>query len=60
MASLRGVARENYADGGRGWLSLGAVLALLPGVASIPGDRVLFLADLAVAAVVATVLVQAW
>ncbi|HEY3254659.1 MAG TPA: hypothetical protein VGJ91_11950, partial [Polyangiaceae bacterium] len=38
------------------WLLVGALLAILPGVASIPGDRVLFLPNLAVSAAVAVVL----
>ena len=41
------------------WLLLGALLALLPGAASIPGDRVLFLPNLAVMAVLSVVLFHA-
>jgi len=41
------------------WLLVGALLALLPGAASIPGDRVLFLANLAVAAALAVLLMHA-
>jgi len=41
------------------WLFVGALLALLPGIASIPGDRVLFLADLAVAPGLAVILLHA-
>jgi hypothetical protein len=41
------------------WLLVGAFLALLPGAASMPGDRVLFLANLAVAAALASVLLHA-
>ena len=41
------------------WLLLGALLALLPGTASMPGDRVLFLPNLAVLAVLSVVLLHA-
>ena len=42
------------------WLMVGSLLALLPGLASIPGDRVLFLSNLAVVAALTTVLQHAW
>jgi hypothetical protein len=41
------------------WLLTGAVLATLPGAAGIPGDRVLFLPNLGVAAALAVVLLRA-
>jgi hypothetical protein len=41
------------------WLLTGAVLATLPGAAGIPGDRILFLPDLGVAAALAVVLLRA-
>jgi hypothetical protein len=41
------------------WLLAGAVLAVLPGVAGIPGDRVLFMSNLGVTAALAVVLVHA-
>ncbi len=41
------------------WLTVGALLALLPGIASITGDRILFLPDLAVAAGLAVALLHA-
>jgi hypothetical protein len=42
------------------WLLLGALFAVLPGLASIPGDRVLFLSNLGVAAALSIVLHHAW
>lgn len=42
------------------WLLLGALLAVLPGLASIPGDRVLFLSNLGVAAALSVVLTHTW
>ncbi|HEY0469583.1 MAG TPA: hypothetical protein VGC79_35580, partial [Polyangiaceae bacterium] len=42
-----------------GWLLVGGVLALLPGAASIPGDRVLFLSNLAVMAALSLVILHA-
>ncbi len=41
------------------WLVVGGLLALLPGIASITGDRVLFLPDLAVAAGLAVAILNA-
>ncbi|WP_437284642.1 hypothetical protein [Sorangium sp. So ce406] len=41
------------------WLLVGAALALLPGAAGIPGDRVLFLPNLGIVAALATVLLHA-
>ena len=41
------------------WLLIGALLALLPGLASIPGDRVLFLPNLAIAPALSVVLLHA-
>jgi hypothetical protein len=41
------------------WLLGGAVLAVLPGAASIPGDRVLFLPNVGVAAALSLVLLHA-
>jgi hypothetical protein len=42
-----------------GWLLVGAALSLLPGVASMPGDRVLFQANLALAPALSVVLLHA-
>jgi hypothetical protein len=42
------------------WLLVGALLAVLPGLASIPGDRVLFLSNLGIVAVLSIVLQHAW
>jgi len=41
------------------WLLVGALLALLPGAASMPGDRVLFNANLALAPALAVLLLHA-
>ena len=41
------------------WLLLGALLAVLPGSASMPGDRVLFLSNLAVCAALSLLLLHA-
>jgi len=41
------------------WLLLGGLLSLLPGAASLPGDRVLFLPNLALAPALAVVLLHA-
>jgi len=58
---LRRAARALDADCQRAlaWLLVGALLSLLPGAASIPGDRVLFLANLALAPSLAVVLLHA-
>jgi hypothetical protein len=42
------------------WLFAGALLALLPGAASIPGDRVLFLPNLAIVSGLSFVLLRGW
>jgi hypothetical protein len=42
------------------WLLVGAALATLPGAASLPGDRVLFLADLGIVSGLSVVLLHAW
>lgn len=42
------------------WLACGALFAILPGIASIPGDRVLFLPDLVIAPALAVILLHAW
>ena len=61
MALFRRALRELDTEQSRtlAWLFLGALLALLPGVASIPGDRVLFLPNLALAPALAVVLLYA-
>jgi hypothetical protein len=41
------------------WLTVGALLGVLPGIASIPGDRVLFLPNLAFAPALAIVFLHA-
>ena len=58
---LRRAARALEADCQRAlaWLLVGSLLSLLPGAASIPGDRVLFLANLALAPSLAVVLLHA-
>ncbi|HEX3852072.1 MAG TPA: hypothetical protein VHW01_13965 [Polyangiaceae bacterium] len=61
MALFRRALRELGSEQSRthAWLFLGALLAVLPGIASIPGDRVLFLPDLALAPGLAVVLLYA-
>ena len=61
MALFRRALRELDTEQSRthAWLLLGALLAVLPGVASIPGDRVLFLPNLALAPALAVVLLYA-
>ena len=61
MALFRRALRELDTEQSRtlAWLFLGALLALLPGVASIPGDRVLFLPNLALAPALSVVLLYA-
>ncbi|MEI9947836.1 MAG: hypothetical protein WDO74_02380 [Pseudomonadota bacterium] len=58
---LQRAARALDAELGRtlAWLLAGGLLALLPGAASIPGDRVLFLSNVAIAAALAVVLLHA-
>ena len=60
-ALLRRAARALDAELGRtlAWLLAGAFLAMLPGAASIPGDRVLFSSNLAVIAALSVVLLHA-
>ncbi len=42
------------------WLLIGAVLATLPGIAGIPGDRILFMPNLGVAAALSVVILHAF
>jgi hypothetical protein len=60
-ALLRRAARALDAGLGRtlAWLLIGALFSVLPGAASIPGDRVLFLPNLAVTAALSVVLLHA-
>lgn len=52
--ALRSVAAEHVRT--LSWLLLGALFAILPGLAAIPGDRVLFLSNLGVTAALSIVL----
>ena len=61
MGLLRRAARVLDPDVTRTltWLFVGALLSALPGVASIPGDRVLFLPNLAMSAALSVLLLHA-